>query len=740
LIYNDVQLFWAKDENNDIAIIYDLQEQDRYKKYSCPICGSEVKPVAIEGMTKDGKVAQVTGHFSHFDASKCSSESAIHYWFKNKMLINGDSFIIKTDTDNEYKCKDVLIEQSYSTEYGVYIPDITVLTECGQTIYFEMNYTNKKKVADYLDKWLELKNPVVEVDLKMLSNAMFNKTQYEFKPLFYEGKCFNTKKSDPYYDTVGQHKEKLYRNYTISEDIKNRLKKLDWFWLETINYKKGETNIEQLIDYIDYADQEDRELLFLILSKKRCLPIYEDYINYKVELFEKLGLEYINKLSDDIKSNFTINKIKEGRKYRNIKYNTIRLKNTYLINSICFDLTKYTNEKYIQEINYNIEGILELIKYYNKSMEISSIINNHFEVDILHGLKLTVDKSISYNDTYLCKLSLCKNGYFSYSSPATYMSIYIGMNHIRAKSNGKYYNSKNLNILDNKNQSLIVEFIINIINNGIDIYKQDLIRKEELKKEQKLKNMIEKRNTFNLALSKIAGILDNNKDKIIEYVTDFIYEDKCNLLYFKDYRNLEFIVHSGDNYIHDINLIEEDCSNPFYKYKGHYNLIELPMYYHDEIYIIETNDSYEIMIYNLYEPDYEFPNIFNDIEINLSFRHMGYNTKFLPRYDFMNATIRLNELLTDISEIINNYVSNLYEDNNKIYFSNYQITDESINKEIYKILYPLICLANKKSDNILNIKLNSDFTKQDGKTKPWLIKDFIEALRNIGVKNIHNII
>ena len=739
MIYNDVQLFWAKDENNDIAIIYDLQEQDRYKKYSCPICGSEVKPVAIDGMTKDGKVAQVTGHFSHFDASKCSSESAIHYWFKNKMLVNGDSFIIKTDIDNEYKCKDILIEQSYTTEYGIYTPDITILTECGKTVYFEMNYTNKKKVEDYLDKWLELKNPVVEVDLKMLSNAMFNKTKYEFKPLFYEGKCFNTKRTDPYYNTIGQHKEKLYKKYIIDEDIKNRLKKLDWFWLETINYKKGETNIEQLIDYIDYADEEDRELLFLILSRKRCLPIYEDYINYKVELFEKLGSEYIDKLDDDIKSKFTIEKIKEGRKYKNIKYNTIRLSNTYLINSIYFNLTKYISDKYIQEINNNIKDVLELLNYYNKSNEISSIIKNHFKADILQGLTLDVDKSINYNDTYLCKLSLYKYKHGYFHSSTTYMSIYIGMNHIIAESDGKYYHSKNLDILDNINHNLIVEFIINIINNGIDIYKEDLIREEELKNEQILRNTIKKRSIFNIALTKIENILNNNKDKIVEYKTDFIYEDKYNLLYFKDYRGFDFIVHSGENYIHDIRLIKEDYNSPFYKYKGHYKLIEFPLYHYEQIYMVETKKSYEIMVLNFCEPDYVFPNIFDHIEINLSFRHMGYNTKFLPRYDFTNATIKLNKLLMDILELKKQYISNL-ETNNKIYFSNYKITNESINKEMYKILYPLICLADKNSNNILNIKLNSDFTKEDGKTKPWLIKDFIEALKKIGITNIHNII
>jgi len=732
LIYNDVQLFWAKDENNDIAIIYDLDEEDRCKRYTCPICGSEVKPVAIGGMTKDGKVAQVTGHFSHFDASKCSSESAIHFWFKNKILVNGDNFIIKTDLDNEYKCKNVLIEQSYITEHGVYTPDITILTECGQTIYFEMNYTNKKKVEDYLDKWLELKNPVVEVDLKMLSNAMFSKTKYEFKPLFYKGKCFNTKKSDSYYNTVGQHKEKLYKNYTINEDIKNRLKKLDWFWLETINYKKGETDIEQLVDYIDYANKEDKELLFLILSKKRCMPIYEDYVNYKIELFEKLGNDFINNnCNGEYKDYFKLTKNKNGKKYKSVLYNTINIKNIYYSsNDLILCLIGLTKEDYLNKIEEYfiinkefINIILSLTPYYNKYDDLLLYIKDKYK-DC--GMPIYIYKD-NYANNHLYTISY--SDYFS-------IDIYTDCIKNTAKS-------IELNILEDNNKSLIIDFICENINSGIEKYTLYLLEIEEKRKQQQEHLLLEikqDKQQFRDVLLKVINIFDNNKDKIINYKMDFILDGKFNnLLYFKDYRGIEFIVHYRRDYIHKSDVIEKTWRNEFYKYNN-YNFIEIDCLLDKDIYITETEDSYKICRYIVRNPIYQFPVYFNNSKINLSFRNIGNQTKSLLRYDFVQAIKKINDITRKIPELKSNYIDYFCKTSiNKIY-SVVTITNDDINKEIYKILYPIIYLANKYPNEVLNIKLNIDFATKDNKKRPWLIKEFIEVLNGMDIFNVHNII
>ena len=188
-MYNsNINLWFAKNTNNDIVTINEIEVKDNKEKYYCPLCGSEVIPKAT-------KSKLITAHFAHVDASKCSSESMIHWWFKHKFLESGDKFKIVSDKEREYVCKEILVEQSYTVEDKIYRPDVTIKTECGNTIYFEMKFSNEKKLKDYIDIWLELKNIVVEVDIKKL---MSKDKLPVFNALFYDGKCFNVKKGDRY--------------------------------------------------------------------------------------------------------------------------------------------------------------------------------------------------------------------------------------------------------------------------------------------------------------------------------------------------------------------------------------------------------------------------------------------------------------------------------------------------------------------------------------------------------------
>ena len=710
MINSDVQLFWANDAIGDIAIIFDMVEEDRNNKYTCPVCGSEVKPVAIGGKTKDGKVAQVSSHFSHFDASKCSNESAIHYWFKNQILINGDSFIIKTDEEHEYKCKEVLIEQFYRTEFGIYKPDITIITECDNRIYFEMNYTNKKKVEDYMDKWLELGNPVVEVDIKMLMDASFNKTKYWFKALFYEGKCFNTKKNDLYYDTIGQLKERICKNNVIDNEIRERIKKLDWFWLETINYKRGETNIEQLVNYIDYTEQDEKDLIFMILSKKRCVPIYEDYINFKVDLFEKLAIYYINNIDTNYRDSFEINKRKIIKKYKkNIPYDTILITNSNFNEPKSFCVEKYDEKNYINCIKGYIDTAITLFPYIEKSNNICLLIEKKYKDEKFKGLYLSYTKGLGFT---LNTIKLKEHWPYN----TEYMDIKI------SKSLFKNNECKIADII-NLDENIIIDCISNAIEEGVEKYTEKLLEKEKKEHEELLLKHQKDREEFRKILIKITNIFDNNKEKIIDYKLDYILD---NLLYFKDYRGIEFI-------------IKKDYSPPLEEYEDKYNFIDINLSLNDDIYIIETENSYKIR-YNLVKPNYIFPNYFTNPEINLSFKDIGYGVKHLPRYNFLNVANKLNDIFNKLSLNKSDFIKNYKKSfGDKIYLPT-DITDEEINKEIYKLLYPIIYLADKNPNNILNIKLNIDFTIKDGKKQPWLIKGFIESLEKLGIQNIYNII
>jgi len=280
LSYENVKLWFAKDENNNLVTIDEISENNTYH---CPVCGSDLKPKAT-------KSKRITPHFAHIDASKCNSETMIHWWFKHKFIEKGDKFTVVSDKEREFVCKDVLVEQSYEVIEGVYRPDVTILTECGNTIYFEMAFSNKKQVKDYLDAWLELRNIVVEIDIKQL---MFKDNIPAFKALFFDGKCFNTKRNDTYYNVIGKYKEEKL-NGNVDEKLKERIRKLDWFWNDLLRYKNYEITDDELIELINLIDIKDIELVISILKKQRCSNIYELFIRKRCEFLENYIIDLGN--------------------------------------------------------------------------------------------------------------------------------------------------------------------------------------------------------------------------------------------------------------------------------------------------------------------------------------------------------------------------------------------------------------------------------------------------------------
>ena len=483
-----------------------------------------------------------------------------------------------------------------------------------------------------------------------------------------------------------------------------------------------------MLNFIDYSESDDKFLIFEILAKKRCNPIYEDYINYKVELFDNLAKDLI-----DNNEYFSLAKIKIGRKYKNIEYNMISISNNYSINNFKFEVNKFTKEEFITLVKNTIKTVNELAPYYDKAKEICFLIKDKFDNKQINGLNFYINKN-NVENSYLYNISLSR------WCDESYASIYVWKDHIEDK-----FNNIIIDILDNNKEYEITKFILNTINKGIIKYNKKLItekikkqKREQVKQKELIRELSKERTQFKLIINKIINIFNNSKDKIIEYKNNYIIHNKCNLLYFKDYRNIEFIIHGGSNYLHEINPVKKDYSDDFRNYKLDCKLIEINPF-SNNIYITETDNTYMIKHY-IEKPNYDLSDVFTNSKINLSFRDMGYNTKCLSRYNFIDAINKLNNVLENISNMKRDCLNNIYETyTDKIYYP-IKFTDENINKEIYRILYPIVYLLEKNTDERLNIKLNVDFTIQDGKKQPWLIKDFIEVLYKIGIINVRNII
>jgi hypothetical protein len=297
--FENVQMAVVRKKSDGTKInISEIKEDNRYDGYECLVCGSDVIPVAPNGKIIGGHNAKVTPYFKHLNASNCGSESFIHFWTKTEFLKIGDKFKVITNKENEYICNQIFFEKPISIGGKKYIPDATIHTSCGCIIHFEINYSNSKKVKDYIDKWKELNHIIVEVDMNTLL-CVFNDTIPIFKALYYEGKCFNLgSEDDSYYKTIGEFKL-TQKDKNILHSRKIEIEKLDWLWDRIRQAKDNEEdNLEDIVKAIQgISSEECRHIVIDIFSKSNCknniLKNYISFINSKInKRLKLLNLKY----------------------------------------------------------------------------------------------------------------------------------------------------------------------------------------------------------------------------------------------------------------------------------------------------------------------------------------------------------------------------------------------------------------------------------------------------------------
>lgn len=299
-----VNLWFARNEQNEIVSIVDSNNENTY---TCPICSGKVIPKAVESK-------KVTPHYAHVDVDKCNSESMLHWWFKHKFIERGYTFKIKTDEEIEFTCKDLDIEVTFQLESGTYRPDLVIYTECGQEVVFEMANSNKKKVQDYIDRWIELDRIVVEVDIKSLQNENNVKV---LNALYYKGKCFNFNKRDGgYYNTIGKLKEEMKSSGEYDIEL---VKKLDWFWNEIVKYNNSEIRLNNLIKRINkFSSSNEKDVIDKLLKSKSCGKFYKDYKEY-IRKNSPLKVKYKELYSYECK----FKKFKDSYKDNCLEYNFV---------------------------------------------------------------------------------------------------------------------------------------------------------------------------------------------------------------------------------------------------------------------------------------------------------------------------------------------------------------------------------------------------------------------------------
>lgn len=368
--FENINLWFAKDSDNKTILAKEITEEMRYNEYRCPICKSLVIP----------KLGQImTSHFAHRDASKCSSETMVHFWVKNELIKIGDKFKVYIEGKiTEYECKELKIEDEYKTSKGTYKPDLTVLTSTDEVIYIEIANTNKKKIKDYIGIWRELNNTVVEVEVKDISEG--NKIDC-IKAIYYDGK--------EYYEKLKELNEIANKEKTKYKFNKEQLDKIDWLINDICRYNNGLIEIDELSDEIQAIEDEDlRKLVVNIVRNKKCGSVMENYVEYNKRKIYNLDSEYVVTIK-----NLKVPNIIYDRVYGDYKISIKDKKNMEIVD---LKLPIFKIIKYIDTIKYtrNLLSYLDVNNYiklkYNKDK-----INPHIFIEYIHYEK---NYNIEYED------------------------------------------------------------------------------------------------------------------------------------------------------------------------------------------------------------------------------------------------------------------------------------------------------------------------------------------------------
>lgn len=470
---NGVSLWFAKKENGELITIDKINNE--YKgKYLCPLCGSEVIPKALSSKC-------VTPHFAHIDKEKCSGEGVIHWWVKNELIKENDVIEIITDVNNQVLCKNIYFEKTYETPNGTYKPDITIETYNKELIFIEVNFTNKKKIEEYLPKWSYLGNTVIEFNVKNIYDEENNKIKIKntFKALYFKGKIFSIDKNSNEY--------KKYFNGIQSKLNAEDIKSIEWFIDDIYKYNTGITDdFESIVTSFNEIakDESKNDILEDLYKNSQCQKTIKNIVNYKDEYMRNIKEYFSENFRDYIKyidcSCHGEERLIHDRLFSKYEIN-VKMSYAFDFDNVSHEVTDF-NEAEILKIEEKVDRlkerykirlefgdlIRELLKIYKISYDI------HYEdyyIYLIHKnlqYKIFYDGKIYINDLFICNLDFSnRNKFIEYFEFAINYSI-----------NKDYMFSENIITLYNKvverfTRKIHGYYDIKIDNKTISIYKND---------------------------------------------------------------------------------------------------------------------------------------------------------------------------------------------------------------------------------------------------------------------------
>src|SRR5574344_200742 len=429
------QLILAMDTNDGNGQYVLIQNAKEDETYYCPCCGGEVKPRAY----KKDKEYQVQPHFYHINGG-CTEESYIHYVCK--MLLTKKNCKFKVG-DKEYSVKSVDVEKTYDTKFGKYRPDVTIVTKEDKVFFAEIAHTSQK-TQEYLPKWDELGNDVIEIKSNEFINVIVENKIPSFKLIYSNGQCFvKSSLHEDYTKFIYKRKVDWKRQDLLNYKI--QWERLDWFFIKLQEYKLGKTSYENMLNSFKQVDRIDKPLLFDLIKKQSCLKgekqqfrdiinnEMDKYLQEKVEEYKNKGIIIKGKLEPKTLSNSFCVKYKG---YEEWFYHGTRkwVNDTEIISSLfskvdCVtkNIEKRIERKYYKDINENITN-----KFINEFITpIIELVKNEFnKIGCYSSNKYSEYKSINIEEELL-RYKTYNIQYYSYIDSNEYKiddKIFIVLN------------------------------------------------------------------------------------------------------------------------------------------------------------------------------------------------------------------------------------------------------------------------------------------------------------------------
>lgn len=603
---NNVSLPFALDKKGNYIYIKDA---DRETKYYCPCCNKEVNTIAIN----DDIDYIMPPHYRHYPNQSCSGESLAHWVYKMWLFDKGSQFYVSNGLKKDlHIVKSINIENTYTTDYGGYRPDLTITTTYDKIFYFELNFSNPKRSNDYFCKWSQLNNDVIEVDVKKLLKESLNNKIPTFRLIYSEGICFDDKynKRDTFAGIANKlhiRKEEIKRQDMLNYKI--IWEKLDWFFDSIKMYKAMKSTMDDVLNSFRDVPFEEKEYCFEIIRKITCINNNDDFRNVMNDEFfeeflklepmynEKLkGLAYVEiKKCSYYKRDFKINlktanninilniiscKFNETitwtkRHYPYSLYKEIKdkvdkftadiLKHMYFVNKInTYININYSEDevKYLKNYsNYYKENIYNCLvtneDMYNKIVKIFDNLIAKIRFDKKEKEISCIVEKVNdqiYNNQKPFSLSYshkkCKN------SSVERLVLYYDLSGVDIELSKHSHDSKFKSIFNNMNEDEIFDYINNKFNSYYKKNSDNITSKRILDIVYELKSLVNK-NKWSLSVKHI----DLNHTKInIEfnvYHSKPYYGNHKNILYHNErcVYSPDKVINIIDNKIDKVDLI-----------------------------------------------------------------------------------------------------------------------------------------------------------------------------------------